>query len=178
MKFKDVAKHYVGCYLNKAETEALDYRRLIAVSETGFTVSSYRYTTQIHSGDKEFTRPELTHTFDYAFVSDKPLLYPLSAMTEEQAKELVNIAMERKLKVFGLTVGWARVEFSGGKYGTWQIRWQQSDFLGTDETSCIFFNALSPAQFKYLIDNYFDLWDLISNNEAIDVTTLTNNPYK
>lgn len=36
---------------------------------------------------------------------------------------------------------------------------------------------LLPNDFKYLLDNHFDLFDLIESGEAIDATTLTPNPY-
>ena len=47
-------------------------------------------------------------------------------------------------------------------------------FIAEEETV----RGETPESFKYLLDNHFDLYNLIEQGEAIDVTTLKVNPYK
>lgn len=44
-------------------------------------------------------------------------------------------------------------------------------------TQFLTFHFDSPESLKYLLDNHFDIYNLIESGEAIDVTTLEKNPY-
>ena len=108
MKFKDVMHLYVGCTVQLIKDE-WGYKR---PSDINWWLEYIPY---------------LKHR------EPIPYLYPLSAMTEEQAKN-----------------------------------------VGFDPNNPI----ITATEFKYLLDNHFDIYDLISQGEAIDVTTLETNPYQ
>lgn len=114
MKFKDVAHLYIGCKVQWLRSFYVENPYLII---TNFILADAPYL--------------LDHDC-------KPILYPLSAITEEQQKvlRLLEVTHSPGIRAYVYAPG-----------------------------------------YKYLLENHFDLFNLIESGEAIDVTTLEKNPY-
>ena len=122
MKFKDVMHLYVGCTVQLIKDE-WGYKR---PSNINWLLEYIPY---------------LKHR------EPIPYLYPLSAMTEEQAK---NVGFDPTIV---------------------DLQIYLSEYMLNNP-------IITATEFKYLLDNHFDIYDLISQGEAIDVTTLETNPYQ
>jgi hypothetical protein len=117
-----------------------------------------------------------------------PYLYPLSAMTEEQAVKLFNLIWSERFandeSIFIKITKYVEDENSVGFKGFDLL--DNGDIGLTVEKSRgieLSFSSkkMMVNQFvsiNYLLANHFDLWDLIENGQAIDATTLATNPYQ
>ena len=92
-------------------------------------------------------------------------LRPLSSMTNQQACKLINLKSEVYLSITAEVVNQHLLRF--------EFEYASS---GRRRSSTQRFDELSPAQFLYLISEFFDLFGLIEKGEAIDATTLTQKP--
>lgn len=93
-----------------------------------------------------------------AWVSEiKLLLRPISSMTEEEAKEFINITYSNleSSSIGPIMVGQHDMEFHSGKtaYHLW-------------------WSSISPQEFVWLISKSFDIFYLIPSQQAIDITKL------
>lgn len=93
---------------------------------------------------------------------DKPLLYPLSSLTKEQVLHLANMLDDSEFVSIDYHCDGVSYEVKTSDGVAWMF--------SIDDT----FNA---EQFLWLCNNHFDLFNLISNGQAIDVTKLEANPY-
>lgn len=103
----------------------------------------------------------------------KPILHPLSDLTKpiehkgEKFVPILKLALYPAMELMG--VGYEKKSYYAGfKYGEDIIRFT----IPSDANSMDFFTV------QKLIEWHFDVADLISKNEAIDVNTLETNPYK
>lgn len=104
----------------------------------------------------------------------KPILYPLSAMTFEQAKYFFELPASSELMeivIYHNELCFNYKWYHEGDNPNW---WSCSGAVLNMKTDRL---KLSPNNFHYLLSNHFDLFNLIEQGEAIDVTTLENNPY-
>ena len=161
MKFYQVAHLYIGCKV----------KRLHEIHELFGTDGDLL----IFYNDHDMFYGNATNT-DW----NKPLLFPLSAMSEEQLKEVVwlsfltpDVIKDKYYRLKKYTETKHAVKFGTG------ITYHAFDINSQFFVSGIFsLQVLNPLQFKYLLDNHFDIFNLIESGEAIDVTTLEVNPYK
>lgn len=105
----------------------------------------------------------------------KPILRPLSDMTEEEFSEcvLLHFGIENRDVVFG-TIN--KIErYSEPKmltnFGTALPYRCSKDGIHV-MTGTLSTNSLNPQQFKYMLSKHFDLFGLIPDGLAIDKTTL------
>jgi hypothetical protein len=84
----------------------------------------------------------------------KPILRRLSSMTEEEAKTFI-CSTDETLRI--TKIGPGGISYVG----------EQTDFIDT-----IFFSAIDPSRFNWLLKNSFDLFGFIESGLAIDAATL------
>ncbi len=84
----------------------------------------------------------------------KPILRPLSSMTKEEAKEFLGDA---GIKAFIYEIA------EGG------IKYLEDEDAGAEY---LFFSAIDPQRFHWLLSKHFDLFNLIPSGLAIDKTTM------
>lgn len=165
MEFKEVAHLYLGClakatYVTKdgdtdkdVPVELKNYRRLESVG-----IAGDRRILMWVGGNLSASQ-------------HKPILRPLSDMTEEEAYSLifsVDFYKRHEIEVTNISDNpWIGISFTvryDGK-GRW---WNKTQRLNAD---------FNPKQVGYLLSKHFDLFGLIQSGEAIDATTLNPNPY-
>lgn len=98
----------------------------------------------------------------------EPILRQLSDMTEDDVYGFIkshNFYAENEIRNWQWRNGYVHfdVRYKSSK------RWH---------TKMINDEGKTPSQFAYLLKQNFDLFNLIESGEAIDATTLENNPYK
>lgn len=93
----------------------------------------------------------------------KPILRPLSSMTEEEAKELLRIRYARN--------GWAEPIYERHSSICIDFKFASSD--GKFNQTQLDWDMLDAASVAYLISKGFDLFNLIPEGKAIDATSLT-----
>lgn len=129
-KLSDYLHLYLGCYINRAgRIEKIDYSLLI-------------YTDANNLWE---------HT--------KPLLRPLSDMTEEEVVTLIYKRSNIYLNVRFVEFWMNKVRF--------EFEYKSSSRRRTDDQS---FDELDSGQFLYLLKQGFDLFNLIPDGLAIDKT--------
>ena len=105
---------------------------------------------------------------DFLADGTKPAFFPLSAMTEEQSFILIRLHwFYGRYDIRDIEVVRNVIDFKVC-YGKIK-RWYRKRMSIRGET---------PEQFAYLLSQRFDLFNLIPEQEAIDVTTLEINPYE
>lgn len=148
MKFKEVAHLYLGCQVQvrrKNDTPNLFHTGTMVEVSKGSNHSDWiisRFDTVVEAVSNTFSISNASaHYYFLCEDSIKPLLLPLSSLTDEQKVELSTIAYENSPL--------DSQDYAGVAQGVGYIT-------------------------KYLLERQFDLYGLIPNGEAIDLTTLNN----
>jgi len=101
----------------------------------------------------------------YAFVHDiKPILRPLSDMTEEEKIMLCCLNLTNEWKPGHI------IQTNDEDIAAMRV----FDHKGNYKSLYIPKNKISPSNFLWLLSKHFDLFGLIESGLAIDKTTLTN----
>lgn len=109
----------------------------------------------IKSGEQVIVRWPKDDEWSYADVTEvKPILRPLSSMTEEEMKEFASIQRE------GIT----KIKFEKGKI------WSFVDHEGFYKWHPHSLDTPTPEQFCYLLSKHFDLFGLIDAGLALSTT--------
>lgn len=144
MKLKDVIHFYIGC---KVKHSALKNYRIL----TGKWMQSL-----LEKG-----------------IEFKPILRPLSSLTEDEMKEVYCCDCWAKCtKTEILEIG-----FDGENTNCIQIKYEGRINTATGSRlgyERFYFNSLSSYQFQWLISRGFDMFQLIPQCQALDTTTITN----
>lgn len=109
----------------------------------------------------------------YAVNEIKPILRPLSDMTDEEAKACYKINPYSKAEWLIQSVI-VKENIKGYQPNIVQINWagKEGSTGYASGTDYIYFNKLSAEQFSFLLSKHFDLFGLIEAGLAIDTTTL------
>ena len=139
-----------------------------------------------HFGNMVLARVKPNDNVDFPLPIEqiKPIVRPLSDLTKE---------IEHKGEKFVPIIELAKVAFTNSRY-SFKLSEGLDKFVWIDDDWNNFkfyfegynfhydgYNRFIPNQFKLyqkLIEWHFDIADLISKGEAIDVNTLEENPYK
>lgn len=97
----------------------------------------------------------------------KPILRPLSDMTDEEAKEIVLLKYNVRNTLQKAELSGRHILFTCSPGSLLKPQGGQFDVLES-----------GPHILTYLISRHFDLFGLIESGQAIDATTLPVNPYK
>lgn len=150
MKLSDCLHFYLGCECIKTESGTRGKLARIGESMCNLKFSD-----------------EIGQNVSFMIEEVKPILRPLSSMTEEEAVEFCKIeTTENRHHLIEIhEVKQNEVWYSDGS------RFQGD---GIDELNDLFihFNHLSANQFAWLLSKSFDLFGLIESNQAIDSSTL------
>jgi len=108
------------------------------------------------------------------FKGVKPILRPLSSITDEELIEFIKLTRG----ISGLV---SNVRLWKQKYGPrdnpkYDLVVNYDYYNGKDRT--LYLDVFAPKIMIHLLSQHFDLFNLISTNQAIDATTLPTNPYK
>lgn len=133
---------------------------------------SKRFNLQFES-EHTLKAEDLTLLEKGILTSIKPLLRPLSDMTEEEAREvyLLNPYSKGSWLIKSVTV---KENFKGFQPNIVEIRWGGkignlcNDYSAG--TEYLYFNKLDAEQHRYLLSKHFDLFGLIDAGLAIDKT--------
>jgi len=132
---------YLGCQVItnsgiKGRLVTTDMRNDLVIAE----ISNAAYQT---------TRKPIRHV--------KPILRPLSSMTEEEARELFPTGTDTIAEYKKTPIGWAiTYSIDAGEEGT---------YVNTHDLQ---WNELSPRQFSLLLSRGFDLFNLIPEGLAVE----------
>lgn len=153
---KDYLPFYIGCEVarehDKSRSEKFcEYGKLVGISES--EIERGKTVAILDVG--------IDHFHEWYVEETKPILRPLSSMTEEEAKEVV-----KRRSPAGSVKSLDRLVINhiDSTSITWSFlsvpnipRWER-------------FGELSPDQFIYLLSKGFDLFNLIPENLAIEKT--------
>jgi hypothetical protein len=160
---KDIKDHlhlYLGCDVAREHVESrskkfFEYGRLVGASNS--EVEKGKTVAIIDVG--------LDHFHEWYIEETKPILRPLSDMTEQEAWEFVGGKSDHlyddlkidKIDKTGISISYV---INAGDEGSFPQS-HKFDFF-----------ALGPEQFKHLLSRGFDLFNLIPEGLAIDKTTI------
>jgi hypothetical protein len=137
IKWKDIAHLYLGCE---------------CLVETGIETQPIKLTGISYDEGELWCHFENTET-GYALVEDvKPILRPLSDMTEEERRVLI---LERYSVSNTLTKSW--IDNNVMYFET----------TGFTQGGKFYINEYTPDIFLYLLSRHFDLFNLLDTNQAI-----------
>jgi hypothetical protein len=154
---KDVIQYYIGC---RVQLDGKEYGMLVGGDFVPNEVNQIYYSILL-DGEKDIIIP-----YNDEFGPNlriKPLLRPLSDMTEDEAIELAALSEWKE--------HFRDVKLERNQFKDIIVTWQ-----GAPETREVF-NATGELfycaeQILYLLKKRFDIFNLISSNQAIDLTTL------
>ena len=118
----------------------------------------------------------------------KPILHPLSDLTKEIEHGGEKFVPIVELAKIAWVDGYVDFKYQSLKEGTVFIAFpDKNNVFGYDSNTQSFFGAIDgkPCSvvnqltlFETMVKYHFDISDLISKNQAIDINTLETNPYK
>ncbi len=103
---------------------------------------------------------EVLKSGDTTYVSVKPVVRRLAAMTEEEIIELFRLRRMAEPE---------RITRTGIDHGFIQIEYTQNGEYGSDYQDLI---TMRPTQFHYLLSRSFDLFNLLDKGEGIEADSL------
>lgn len=109
----------------------------------------------------------------------KPILRPLSDMKIEEMKELLTLRYHPNEDIFLSQIDEYKFHTDEPKrhikhgQGVGYSTFRNGSHYSSGTLS---YSSLNPYQFQYLLSKSFDLFGLIESGQAIDKTTLTNQP--
>lgn len=165
-KFSEVSHLYLGCEL--IGSFRLEPRKgyLTGITNGGEDVEIQFFE---EDGINVFESPEFNTVKEI-----KPILRPISDMTEDEMKEIFNLIFKRIFPPSGNIL-----LFDLGKKEERRVLWTGVERVGIDLSGDIWADSdLHIYKFNphlitaYLLKQRFDLFELIKNGEAIDKTTL------
>jgi hypothetical protein len=117
-----------------------------------------------------------------------PILYPLSDLTKEIEHGGEKFVPIVELAKIAWVDGYVDFKYQSLKEGTVFIAFSdKNNVFGYDSNTQSFFGAIDgkPCSvvnqltlFETMVKYHFDIYNLISKNQAIDINTLERNPYK
>lgn len=165
-QFKDVAHLYLGCKMQDIFLQG-DYEPSVLLG----------INTKGAAGNLEFLADGV---WQMAAIF-KPILRPLSSMTDAEFKEAVFLRWGISRDIIEQKVS----EIKRLKEVQHPVKYGTSiPYVGLDKEGKHYISAtlsqqsLTPSQTIFFLKNHFDLFGLIENGQAIDATTLNPNPYQ
>lgn len=154
MKMKKEIKDYMHLYINSCECEVIYVNGQVKnhIAKVGETVGFDEVTYYVVSSED--------------IINVKLILRPLSSMTEEEFKIIVDWPMQATREVTKF--------YSTDKFICCEYRWPHSSMIdgyGYSSTAIYFTKEeWTPVQFVYLLSKGFDLFNLIHEGLAIEKT--------
>ena len=143
---RDYINLYIGCSVvldHGTSTESIE--KMTGVLMSQFIVEDQQLFAQVEMK----TIMSISHR-NHPVNRLKLVLRPLSSMTEEEAKELIGPLLDLKiLMIVGGGISYSTIETDG-------------------EPETLFFRALDPVRFKWMLSKGFDIFDLIPAGLAIE----------